>query len=263
MSYSANPYSEPQGWREAIRHRFAGRAAGLIVTLAVEAVLLLLLLTLGQGIRKSDPPRTSVVSFDVKGDSPSPPEEKPEEVPETPLPKSFTPAEQMPRAPVPPSAIPAAAQPQPAPPAQAIVPIAPRPPSSADNTERRRPDAPSGPAYGPASPGGGNDTPVVGRALGGQPLYAASWYQEPTDGEMRGYLSTATGPGYALIACRTMPRWRVSDCVELEEFPNGSNIARAALAAAWQFQVRPPRRGNRVLVGEWVRIRISLTPAGR
>ncbi|HMN55067.1 MAG TPA: hypothetical protein PKC32_12870 [Sphingopyxis sp.] len=97
----------------------------------------------------------------------------------------------------------------------------------------------------------------MGTAPNGEPLYAASWYREPSDDELRGYLSTASGPGWGLIACRTAPDYRVEDCVGLDEYPNGSHINRAVLAAAWQFKVRPPRVGGRVLVGSWVRIRID------
>lgn len=103
-----------------------------------------------------------------------------------------------------------------------------------------------------------SDTPrVSGSGPNGEPLYAASWYREPYDDELRGYLSTATGPGWGLIACRTAPDYRVEDCVKVDEYPAGSNIARAVLAAAWQFRVRPPRVGGVPKIGEWVRIRID------
>ncbi|MBC7987511.1 MAG: hypothetical protein H7X93_12725, partial [Sphingomonadaceae bacterium] len=101
------------------------------------------------------------------------------------------------------------------------------------------------------------DTERVGTAPNGQPMYAAAWQREPRDEEMRGYLSTANGPGYALITCRTVPDFRVQDCVALDEYPRGSNIARSVLAAAWQFRVRPPWVGGQLLVGSWVRIRIT------
>ena len=97
----------------------------------------------------------------------------------------------------------------------------------------------------------------MGTAPNGEPLYAAAWYREPRDDELRGYLSTASGPGWGLIACRTAPDFRVEDCVGLDEYPNGSQITRAVLAAAWAFRVRPPRLGGRPLVGAWVRIRID------
>ena len=142
-------------------------------------------------------------------------------------------------------------------------------PPIATPSERPQPPAPppkavrppGGPVYGPPdtrrSSSSSGDSEVVGTAPNGEPLYAATWYREPSDGELRGYLSTASGPGWGLIACRTAPDYRVEDCVGLDEYPNGSQINRAVLAAAWQFQVRPPRRGGRLLVGSWVRIRID------
>ncbi len=101
------------------------------------------------------------------------------------------------------------------------------------------------------------DTERVGTAPNGEPLYAAAWYREPDDRAMRAYLSGANGPGWGLIACRTAPDYRVEDCVALDEYPTGSQINRAVIAAAWEFKVRPPRLGGRSLVGSWVRIRID------
>ena len=60
-----------------------------------------------------------------------------------------------------------------------------------------------------------------------------------------------------MIACRTVPEFRVEDCVLVDEYPEGSNIARATLDAAWQFRVRPPRLGGQSKYGEWVRIKID------
>ena len=110
---------------------------------------------------------------------------------------------------------------------------------------------------GPPNKGRQGDTARVGTAPNGQPLYAAAWYREPYESELNGYLSTAQGPGWGTIACRTAPDFRVEDCEIVDEYPNRSNIARAVLAAAWQFQVRPPRLGGRSLVGSWVLIRIT------
>lgn len=124
--------------------------------------------------------------------------------------------------------------------------------------------APVAPArtYGPPDTGGsgyGSDSQRVGTAPNGAPLYAARWYREPTRQEMSGYLSTANGPGTALIACRTVPNFRVEDCELLGESPQGSQIGRAVLAATWQFRVRPARIGGQSQVGSWVRIRIDYT----
>ncbi len=158
--------------------------------------------------------------------------------------------------------------PDPAPPAAAPLPPAPTPPPSPPATVPRiGVRTQGGQVYGPPNAGGSSsayrDTERVGTAPNGEPLYAAAWYREPTDGELRGYLSTAAGPGWGLIACRTAPDYRVEDCVGLDEYPNGSQIARATLAAAWQFRVRPPRLGGKPMVGAWVRIRIDYGIRGR
>jgi periplasmic protein TonB len=131
----------------------------------------------------------------------------------------------------------------------------PAPPTPPRATAVIRPGAQYGPANRPRA--GAPDSEVVGSAPDGSPLYAARWYREPSHQELAGYLSAARGPGWGLIACRTAPNWRVEDCEILGESPAGSQIARSAQAAAWQFLVRPPRVGGEYQVGAWVRIRIT------
>jgi protein TonB len=106
---------------------------------------------------------------------------------------------------------------------------------------------------------GGGDSRAVGTAPDGQPLYDAQWYRHPTDAQMGMYLpkQMPSGGGWGLIACKTVARYHVDDCVELGSYPAGSHLASAVRQAAWQFLVRPPRRGGQELVGTWVRIRID------
>lgn len=109
--------------------------------------------------------------------------------------------------------------------------------------------------------GGGSagDSQRVGTGPDGQPLYRAEWYREPTNAELGGYLpkSMPEKGGWGLIACKTAPNYRVTDCVELDQSPAGSHLASAVRQAAWQFKVRPPRIGGKPLVGEWVQILID------
>lgn len=111
------------------------------------------------------------------------------------------------------------------------------------------------------APGEG-DSEEVGRGPHGEILYAAEWARKPTDAELAGYLPRNAPNGWGLIACRTIPGNRVDDCIELGQSPAGSRLASAVRQAAWQFRVRPPRKGGKAQVGEWVRIRIEYERIG-
>lgn len=239
---------------ERIRTGAGRRALGLGLTLLIELLLLYLLLSLGTGRRpgiERAPP--TVVTFtaeevsEEKAETPSPePQQRAEERPRTQPPQPETPQPPRPADPIaPPPAAVTLPMPQPMPPAAA-------PPA------RPQPSAPRR-VYGPVDNRSAafRDTERVGTAPNGEPLYAAEWYREPDPVALRAYLSGARGPGWGLIACRTAPDYRVEDCVGLQEYPEGSQMIRSVLAAAWEFRVRPPRRGGQVLVGSWVRIRIS------
>jgi hypothetical protein len=114
----------------------------------------------------------------------------------------------------------------------------------------------SGSGSGSAS----GDSVGAGTGPNGQRLFNAQWYREPSDAELNYYLRSPPPTGsWATIACRTIPNFRVEDCVELADSPPGSGLARAMRQAAGGFLVRPPRIGGKVLVGEWVRIRIEFT----
>jgi protein TonB len=242
---------------ERLPARFRQRGVALVLALVIEALLVLAILTLGIAPDRPKPnlgPR--LATFTVEGPK-AESEPAPDQAKDRP---ALAEAQLQPQqaSPSAPSTTPQPAQPAPNPP-----PLIPIPSNQAAGFRisnlPRQPAAPGpkkammGPAFTPLA----GDSKRIGTAPGGQPLYAAEWYREPDDSELAGYLSTADGPGYALIACRTVSDWRVEDCVALDEYPSGSNIARSVLAAAWHFRVRPPRLGGVYKVGEWVRIRIT------
>jgi protein TonB len=234
------------------------KAASLAIALGLEALILLLLLTLGAQIAGVEDGKEKVSTFEAI-EFAAPPE--PEPAAET--------APQDPADPQQPQPLP---QPEPLRPSPLLINTqpAPEPPPPAPPQPQQTPQpSPSpkiaakinpGRTYGPVDSGNprmAGDSERVGTAPNGEPLFAARWYREPTDSELAGYLSTANGPGYALIACKTVPDYYVEDCVLLSEGPQGSMMGRAVLAAAWQFRVRPARIGGREQFGSWVRIRID------
>lgn len=229
------------------------RALAIGMAVLIPTILLVMLLSFHMG---KQPERAeqhvSVVSISIAGaaaEAPEPDSVKHEQAKEQPEPPQLTPPEPPALPPLPvivPHVAPTVAAPTESAPASESPRIGVRPPGGA--------------VYGPPDTRGSSsarDTERVGTAPNGEPLYAAAWYREPKDDELRGYLATASGPGWGLIACRTAPDFRVEDCVALDEYPNGSQINRAVLAAAWQFRVRPPRIGGQSQVGAWVRIRID------
>jgi protein TonB len=248
--FKLNPY-ERLTLAERLRTEGGRRAAALGLALLLEAILILLLLTLGDegGIGKKTGEILS--TFDAG-----------EEVEEAPEPEKPPEPEQE----RPPTAQAQPDQPQPVQPQAAPTPPAvqlPRETGPKVEIQQlpREPAKPSParPPMGPPAPRAGrNDTPVVGRRANGQPVYRADWYREPTEQELAGYKSTMNGPGYGIIECQTAPNFRVENCEFIGEYPAGSRIGRAWLEASWQFKIRPPRKGNSYLVGEWVRIRLTL-----
>lgn len=240
-----------------VRALTRGRALSFGLALVMELLLLLLLLTLGTarspGVKES---RTRLLSFsteevsqDERTERSSQTRERSPREETSPQPERMAPPAAQADTPTPPT------QPAPVVPPVTIVPMS----FDLAPGARRRPDRLAGASYGPPAPSNAapGDSERVGTAPNGEPLYAAQWYEEPRAEMMRSYLSTARGPGWGLIACRTAPDFRVEDCVPLDEYPQGSQINRSVLAAAWEFRVRPPRRGGESLVGAWVRIRID------
>ncbi len=264
-----SPYSPWQRLTSAMPRDAMRRGGGFALAIGIELLIIALLLTLGMGVQDDVREYVPITSFDV-GEPPAPQaEEEPEDAsepeaaaqsaPDTPA----QPQQQTPQRPAPsllptPFTLPqqrTAPQPEPA----------PSPAPAPQPTGRIGAVVRSDRAVGPADTGNprGADSERVGTAPDGSPLYAARWFREPSSDQLSGYLSTASGPGWGLIACRTARDWRVEDCEVLGEYPQNSGIGRAVQAAAWQFQVRPPRLGGEYQVGTWVRIRIDYTSAQR
>ena len=119
------------------------------------------------------------------------------------------------------------------------------------------------PAQDGAATGQEGEDTATGEGPNGEPLYNAQWYRRPTRAELSYYLPpNAVQTGWGMIACQTMPDYRVENCSEIAQSPAGSGLARAVRQAAWQFRVLPPRIGGRPMVGAWVRIRIDYSVSG-
>jgi hypothetical protein len=242
-----------QKWNEP---EFRQRVFALVITLAVEALFVLALLTLGwhseQRIK-----RPSITAFNVA------PQEAAK--PETHSKKSRDADEKAP----PKVSQPQISQPIPPPLLPSQNPLR-LPPQSKDFIKVSKEDFAAMdiskfPAGGGAASKGDASAPIgPGEGPGGAPLYNAEWVREPSDAELSPYLNEAKSRpagGWAMIACQTIAHNRVENCQNLGESPAGSGLAKALRLAAWQFQVRAPRIGNKPQLGVWVRIRFDFSKA--
>jgi protein TonB len=108
------------------------------------------------------------------------------------------------------------------------------------------------PGNAQASGGGGHS---MGDGPDDQGFYKAEWYRKPPQRALDLYMKPGQDMGrWAEVSCRMIENYKVEDCHELAEEPRGSGMARVLREASWQFQVRPPKRDGKVLLGERVRI---------
>lgn len=223
----------------------ARRASGLALALGIN--LLLLLMLLGLGVSRPDPvPISDPTIVTLTPDTA-----------QSPSPASAAPAPKPPTTP-PPEPRPAAS-----PPPIVKLPPVERPPLDmivVSKEEYPALDIAKMPGASASGGGSAGDSQEAGVGPNGQTLYAAEWARRPTATELGAYLPrNMPAEGWGLIACRTIPDRRVTDCVELESYPRSSYLARSVRNAAWQFRVRPPRKDGKEMVGEWVSIRITYT----
>lgn len=253
--------------RERMRAKLGQRGAALVLAIAIELLLILIFLfaLMPRPEPKAGAPDT--LAFDVSsGESDSEAEaSETKQAEQKPQAKSAEkPVEERP---VPPDVAPPPEVPPTPPVPKADVLWLPKRDYTATDVGRGQPSrsADAGAASGAgASAGSGRmpgDSPIVGQAPNGEPLYAAEWYREPTQAELAPYIPPRVGAGWGIIACRMVANYRVEDCVELADSPRGSRYAGAVRQASWQFRVRPPRVGGKPMLGTMVRIRIDYRQA--
>lgn len=237
----------PPGQLPAYRDRVSlpGRATALLLAIGISGLIVIMLLRLG-GFASGSADRDAqpiVVSLLAAEKQASKEQEQRRERPPTPRTRIIVP-------PPPPIALP--------PPAVKLNMLVMTPEEFAATDISRFPSRSPDPGATADSRASAGDAESVGRGPNGEKLYNAEWYREPTHAEMATYLPQGIAQSsWAMIACRTADRYRVEDCQELTESPPGSGLARALRQAAWQFLVRPPRKGGKPMIGAWVRIRFD------
>ncbi|WP_052508036.1 hypothetical protein [Sphingomonas hengshuiensis] len=244
---------------EWLRNVFGRRGAAFVLALLVELLIALLLLWMSPTLPgKKDAAGPTVFGINVDGDKPSEKAEAAKEASKRAAPREVAPVTPPPPPEIvpPPPPVPNTANPMP------FIRMTRRDYADADIAKAKS-GAPA--AAGDSSAESGDaagamagDSEAIGTAPNGEPLYPVEWYRRPTHAQLDPYRSPRSrGPGFGLIACRTIARYQVTDCQELGEGPRGSGNAGAVRQAAFQFLVVPPRKGGKPLIGTWVAIRID------
>ncbi|HEX4695541.1 hypothetical protein [Sphingomonas sp.] len=225
------------------------RTTSFVLALAVEALLILILLIFGPRVT-IEPKAKRPITFALappSDDTASTAPDRAKKADNTPKPKSAS---------APPSTLPPDVAPPPkAPPPPVALPgVLPIELGSTDISKIK--------GSGQGNDAGDSDDSKLaygpGEGPGGMPLYRAEWYREPSNAELNGYVKNLPpSGGWALIACKTVANYHVENCRSIGESPVGSGLGRDMRLAAWQFLVRPPRRGGKPLIGAWVSIRID------
>jgi len=231
---------------KSFRHRAI--SAGLSV-LFVALFFLALLGISGVPLVKPPKPQETVV-FDLPAPAPAAP--KAERTPSKSAEKQASAAPVV-APPVPPIPRPPTPPPPPTPPKPTsdIIPVSPSEFAALDI--RRLKKSGSG-----SSGSGSKGTYGPGQGPGGKSLYPADWYVEPRNGELAQYLPNGAPDGsWAMIACRTAPKYAVENCYGLGESSPG--LSRALRLASWQFKVLPPRIDGKPQIGVWVKIRFDFS----
>jgi hypothetical protein len=227
--------TSPHRWhRKSFRHRAV--SGGL--ALAIGALFLLALLNVSGNRLAPTPKSQQTVIFDLP--LPAPP--KADTAKAQTREKAASPV----RAPPVPKPVPVL--PVPPKPTPSMITVTPSEFAALDIGKLKKPAGGSGAkgSYGP------------GEGPGGKSLFPADWYVEPRNGELAAYLPNGAPDGsWAMIACRTAPRYKVENCYGLGESSPG--LSRALRLASWQFQVLPPRIDGKPQMGVWVRIRFDFS----
>lgn len=245
-----------------LRVSLRGRTVAILLALAIELLIALLLLWMTPNIQPKEKPKPLVFGIEAPEGEKTPSEKDAAKAPEKA--RKRVGAKATAEQPTQPTAA--------LPPPPVVPPVSSGPPSFivmsrhdyAATDIAKAPAAQSGDQGNAqtAESGGGSgadDTPRAGTGPHGETLYAADWYRRPTNAQLSPYLpQRALGrEGWGEVACRTIERYQVTDCQELGEFPRGSGYAGAVRQAAFQFRVKAPRVNSRLLIGSWVRIRIT------